>query len=257
MVAVCLVMVFPAALSGAQDSLGEDFSKRPEIEKRLAAAQAELRDLSDADPILRDRLQQLTAICQYHLAATDVLAKARSARDQAAQELNSWHGFPQKPPYSILLLDDVRETLANLESSQSAGEAQIRIFTAEIEAARDKLDAHQQAERRLAETAQSATSPEARAIAARAAKAEQAASRIAAEQVARLNLRLAAQRAELEMFRSKSELANLQLTVSAEEKNRSSVQRPLGAHDRSRENGKDWDPMFDVESAVISDRHDR
>ena len=213
MVAVCLVIVFSAALSNAQDALGGDFSKRPEIEKRLAAAQDELRNASDTDPVLRDRLQQLTAICQYHLAAIDVLAKARSARDQAAQELNSWHGFPQKPPYSILLLDEIRETLANLESSQSAGEAQIRIFTAEIEAARDKLDAHQQAERRLAEAAQSATSPEARESAARAVKAEEVSSRIAAEQVARLNLRLAAQRAELELFRSKSDLAKLQLAA--------------------------------------------
>ena len=60
---------------------------------------------------------------------------------------------------------------------------------------------------------QSATSPEARESAARAVKAEEVSSRIAAEQVARLNLRLASQRAELELFRSKSDLAKLQLAA--------------------------------------------
>jgi potassium-dependent mechanosensitive channel len=211
--AAWMIMTFLTPFSNGQDALGEDFSKRPEIEKRLAAANAELTETADADAELRDRLQQLTAICQYHLAAIDVLAKARTARDQAAQELSSWRGFPQPPPYSILLLDEVRDTLANLESSQSAGDAQVRILNAEIEAARDKLDSHQQGARRLAETAQSAASPEARESAAREAKAEQVSSRIASEQVARLNLRLAAQRAELELFQSKSELAKLQLAA--------------------------------------------
>jgi small-conductance mechanosensitive channel len=211
--AAWMIMAFLIPFSHGQDALGEDFSRRPEIEKRLAAAKAELREVAEADTELRERLQQLTAICQYHLAAIDVLANARTARDQAAQELNSWHGFSQPPPYSILLLDDIRDTLANLESSQSAGNAQIRILNSELEAARDKLDTHQQGARRLAETAQSAASPEARANAAREARAEQVSSRIVSEQVARLNLRLAAQRAELELFQSRSELAKLQLAA--------------------------------------------
>ena len=199
------------ALADAQDALGEAFSKNAEIEKRLAAAQSELRDVADSDPALRDRLQQLTAVCQYHLAATGVLDKARNDREKAAQDLSAWRGFAQPAPYSMLLLDEIRERLAILEISQSASETQIRIFTAEIEASRDKLDAHQQSERRLAEDAQHASSPAARESAARGSKSEQVASRIAAEMVARQTLRLAAQRAELEMFRSQAELAKLQL----------------------------------------------
>jgi small-conductance mechanosensitive channel len=212
-VVAVILMALLTTLSNAQDALGEDFSKRPQIEKRLAAAQGELGKLSDADAVLHDHLQQLTVTCQYHLAAVNVLEKARIARDQAEKDLNAWRGFPQPPPYSILLLDEIRETLANLETSRSAGEAQIRIFTAEIEAARDKLDAHQQTERRFAEAVQSAATPEARESSSRAAKAEEVSSRIAAEQIARINLRLAAQRAELEMFRFKTDLAKLQLAA--------------------------------------------
>ncbi len=194
----------------AQDALSGDLSKRPEIEKRLAAARAEISALpAEADPELREQLQQLEAICQFHLAALDVVTKAQTGRDTAAQALTAWRGFPQPPPYSILVLDEARETLATLAAAQRAGEAQLRIFRSEIEAARDKLDAHQQAERRFMD-ASSAGTPEARQSAERSIKTEQVSSRIAAEAVARLNLRLQSQQAELAMIRSQTELAKLQ-----------------------------------------------
>jgi potassium efflux system protein len=195
----------------AQDALSGDFSKRTEIEKRLAAVRAETSALPpDTDPSLRERFQQLEAICQFHLAALDVVAKAQAGRDDAAQTLTAWRGFPQPPPYSILLLDDVRETLATLAAAQRASEAQLRIFTAEIEAARDKLDSHQQAERKFMDAVSSAGTPAARQSAERSVKIEQVSSRIAAEVVARANLRLQAQQAELDMIRPQTELAKLQ-----------------------------------------------
>lgn len=198
----------------AQDALSGDFSKRPEIEKRLAAVRTETSGLpADADPALRERLQQLEAICEFHLAALDVVAKAQAARDAAAHTLAAWHGLPQPPPYSIMLLDDVRETLASCAAAKRAGEAQLRIFTAEIEGVRDKLDAHQLAERQFMEVATSAGTPDARQSAERSVKTEQVSSRIAAEAVARLNLRLQAQQAELNMIRSQTELATLQIKV--------------------------------------------
>lgn len=194
----------------AQDALSGDFSKRPEIEKRLAAVRAETSALpADADSELRERLQQLEAICQFHLAALDVLAKAQAERDAATQALSAWRGFPQPPPYSILQQDEIRETLASLAAAQRAGETQLRIFRTEIEGARDKLDAHQQAERQFTEAASIATTPEARHSAERSVKSEQVSSRFAAEMVARLNLRLQAQQAELDMIRPQIELATL------------------------------------------------
>ena len=197
----------------AQDALTGEFSARPEIEKRLAAAEAELKGLpSDADPALRETLTVLQAVTQYHLAATEVVKKANDERDKAAKELASWSGFAnQKPPYSILLLDEIRETLAKLETSQNVGETQVRIFTGEIESARDKLAAHQQATRRLAEDAERTESSGISQDATRSLKAEQISSRIAAEQIGRLTLRNEAQKAELDMLRTKSALAERQL----------------------------------------------
>jgi small-conductance mechanosensitive channel len=198
-------------LAGAQDALGGDFSKGTEIQNRLAAAQEELRTAPAADAAFRERLQQLTAACQYHLSATSILEKAKIDQDQASKELKAWSGIPQQAPYSMLLLDEIREKLAILENSQRAGDAQIRIFTAEIESSRDKLDTHQKAERRFTEEANDASSPEIRETSTRKAKIEQVESRIIMELIARQTLRLEAQRVELEIFRSKAGLAKLQL----------------------------------------------
>jgi potassium efflux system protein len=196
----------------AQDSLAGEFSKRPEIEKRLAAVRSEISGLpADADAALRERLLQLEALCQFHLAATDVAAKAQAERESAVQAATAWRGFPQPPPYSILLLDEVRETLATLANSQRAGEAQLRIFAAEIEAARDKLQGFQQAERKSMEAAATGAAPDDRLTAERSVKIERVSSRIAAEEIARATLRHEAQQAELSLIRSKSELAGRQL----------------------------------------------
>lgn len=200
-----------AALA-AQDALSGDFSKPPAIEKRLAEARAELRELpATAEPVLREQLQQLEAICQYHLAAVDVASKAQAARDEAARATAAWNGYPKQTPRTLLLLDEVRERLATVANSRRSGEAQLRIITAQIEGARDRLTEHQQAARRFAEAAAHADTAEARQRATDSVKIEEVASRAAAEGVARLNLRMASQQAEIAMLGSKAELAELQL----------------------------------------------
>jgi hypothetical protein len=104
LLAACLGLL--SVRSAAQDSLAGDFSKRPEIEKRLAAVRSEIGALpADADAALRERLQQLEALCQFHLAATEIAAKARGEHEKAVLIGNEWSGFSQPPPHSILVLD--------------------------------------------------------------------------------------------------------------------------------------------------------
>jgi small-conductance mechanosensitive channel len=195
----------------AQDGPPKEFSAADEIQKRLAAAHAEFQALpSDADPALRDRLQLLEFACQYHLAAIETTTKAKAARDEAAKATTAWRGYSQPPPYSVILLDEVRESLARLAKTRKAAETQHRIFASDLENARNQLVEHQQAERRLLDATSTGT-PEDRLAAQRALQAEQVASRIADEQVARLTLRLEAQQAELDMVLSQIQLAELQL----------------------------------------------
>jgi small-conductance mechanosensitive channel len=211
--AASLLLLTADALRG-EDSLSGDFSKPAEITKRLDDARADLAKLpADADPDLRERLEQLAAVCQFHLAGLDVLAKARAERDKATEAKRSWTGLTEPPPHSILLLDEAREALATLDSSRLAGEAQLRIFTSSAERVRDRLDAHQQAERRALEEAESATNPEDRASAERTVETERVASRIAAEEIGRHKIRVDAQQAELELIASRTDLARLRLVA--------------------------------------------
>jgi len=196
----------------AKDSADGEFSTRPAIEKRLEAARAELRELpADSRTALRERLQALEATCQYHLAAADLLTKAKEESKKAQLAASTWKGFTQKAPYSILLLDDIRESRANHENSQRAAEAQIRIFTAEIEAAHDKLDDHQQAERRLMEVTKNATTTEPGQDTGQAVKIERVSSRAVTEKIAQLRLRIEVQRVGVETARFKMALNDLQL----------------------------------------------
>jgi small-conductance mechanosensitive channel len=209
--AASLLLLTAGTLRG-QDSLSGDFSKPSDITKRLDDARADLAKLpADADPDLRERLEQFAAACQFHLASLDVLAKARAERDKAAEAKRLWNGLTEPPPHSILLLDEVREGQAALESSRRAGEAQLRIFTSQLEGLRDRLDGHQQAERRAQEEAESAATPEDRAAAERAVEAERVASRITAEDIGRQNIRMESQQAELDMIASRLEIAGLRL----------------------------------------------
>ncbi len=196
----------------AQNDTNDGFSKPAEIQKRLAAVRAEVQSLpADAAPELRERLQQLEGVCLVHMNAVSILANAQVERDKTARELSSWHGYPQPPPYSIRLLDEIRESLETIEGNQSAANAQLRIFTSQVEAAHNDLENHQEAGRRHAELAASAGTPEDRQMAERAARIEQASTRVSSEEIARLTLLLAAQRAELVMLNSKYQLADLEL----------------------------------------------
>jgi small-conductance mechanosensitive channel len=209
--AASLLLLTAGALRG-EDSLSGDFSQPAEITKRLEDARAEIAKLpADADPALRERMEQFAAACQFHLASLDVLAKARAERDKAAEAKRLWNGLTEPPPHSILLLDEVREGQAALDSSRRAGEAQLRIFTSQLEGLRDRLDSHQQAERRAQEEAESAATPEDRAAAERAVEAERVASRITAEDIGRQNIRMESQQAELDMIASRLEIAGLRL----------------------------------------------
>lgn len=206
-----LLFLTAATLRG-QDSLSGDFSKPADITKRLEAVRADLAKLpADADADPRERMEQFAAACQFHLASLDVLAKARAERDKAAEAKRSWNGLTEPPPHSILLLDEIRESQAALESSRRAGEAQLRIFTSQLEGLRDRLDTHQQAERRAKENAESAATPQDRATAERAVEAERVASRITAEDIGRQNIRMESQQAELDMIASRLEIAGLRL----------------------------------------------
>ncbi len=196
----------------AKDLATESFSERPEIEKRLAAASAELKELPDgAEPALRERLEQLAASCQYHLAAVDLLTASRNAYAKTKEAVSAWQGFPQQAPYSLLLRDEIRESLAVLENSQRTSAALCRMFEAEVEELGDQLSSHQQAERRAEEVAKQATDPESKHDTEHTLKMENLSARLIAEKIGRRQMRVSNERVALDTIAAKQDRATRQL----------------------------------------------
>jgi len=192
---------------------GADFSGRREIEMRLESARTELSELSEGASVLRERYQQLEAACQFHLAAVDYLSEATKNEAKARSEVSAWNGFPQPPPYSVLLVDDLRETLANLAASRLATETQVRIFKVEVEELGDQLSDHRQAERRFMEAAEEATDPAALQSNRHSVKLKGLSARTIMEEIARREVRIATLRSVLNTIAVKEELADRKLAA--------------------------------------------
>lgn len=206
-------LLFAAGLAMTSARAADDgFSDPKEIEKRLSAARAELAALpSDADPEVSEALQSIVASREYHQSSIGVLAAMRDQLAQAKAENSSWKGFASPPPYSVRLLDEVRESIATLESSKRISEAQIRIFKREIEAFEELRSTHLQTERRLMEAVDAGKSVAIKTHDSRIAQIEILKARLLAEKIGRRKIQAATLEVQLATTTSRKELAERKL----------------------------------------------
>lgn len=206
-------LLFAAGLAMTSARAADDgFSDPKEIEKRLSAARAELAALpSDADPEVSEALQSIVASREYHQSSIGVLAAMRDQLAQAKAENSSWKGFASPPPYSVRLLDEVRESIATLESSKRISEAQIRIFKREIEAFEELRSTHLQTERRLMEAVDAGKSVAIKTRGSRIAQIEILKARLLAEKIGRRKIQAATLEVQLATTTSRKELAERKL----------------------------------------------
>jgi small-conductance mechanosensitive channel len=197
-----------------EKSANAGFSSSEAIAERLEAVRRELAvPPGSAEPALRERLDRLEALIEYHRSMRELLATAEDQLAKVKQESTAWSGFPQPPPFSILLLDEVRDSLATARNEQDISRTQIGMLNAELEAARDSLDGHQQAERRLLELAERESDPTAAANARRQARVENIEGRIVAEKIGRGQLALSIMQARIATAAARIELAGRQLKL--------------------------------------------
>lgn len=180
----------------ASSVIDTDFSNKQSIEQRLAAAVAEEKSLSpDADPVLRERLQELEAICRYHLSSLDILNKTRTLRDSETKALADWSAPVLKDPYTLLQWDDARRQYTELRKALDVSQVQLRLVKNELDAAQYKLDQQQKSTRRTSEFGN-----------ALSVTVDQVLTRIAAENAGRLSVRVQTLEAEITMVQAKVDL---------------------------------------------------
>jgi potassium-dependent mechanosensitive channel len=110
----------------------------------------------------RSGLQRLVRTYQLHLDDLAALAASGLRQKELTETLQSWTGFTDPPPYSVLLVDDLRNSIqsfhADIKTAQVAQDV-ARTFVAEVQAIGKETDEEL---RRLAEQLESASDSGAR-----------------------------------------------------------------------------------------------
>lgn len=99
----------------------------------------------------RNALSQLVLALEAQLRAIDEKQSVRAARQEAERAGQEWAGFDTQPPYSILLVDDLHETVGSARIRLNALTAQRVIAEREAERARDQAQRSEAALRRARE----------------------------------------------------------------------------------------------------------
>jgi potassium-dependent mechanosensitive channel len=176
--AVLLLIGFAIGPSSARVTNSSPATEEPlvaELEERLAQTKALLSEAeaSDQAPLSagvteQDRvtrrflLQQLVRTYQSHLFFLAEIDSAKARRDERTREMKSWRGFSGGPPYSLLLIDSLREAVNAQDLQLKATGAKKQFVQASADNQRGALNSHEKNIRRLNESLESATDPTAR-----------------------------------------------------------------------------------------------
>lgn len=131
------------------------------LKKQLADANAERTREVDPPPPgispaevsdLRDARNLLATVTEVQLRSLEELDKARAAREAAETAARNWRGFDDKPPYSILMVDELRDAadalrvrIDAMERSQAHLRTELDRYVAEARRGEESLRRAQEA----------------------------------------------------------------------------------------------------------------
>ncbi len=210
------VTATPAVVSA--EAIG---ARRGEVAAEIDRLRAERASApQEAQPYLDDETELLERISLRYgqqLAAMEEVDALQAARERGKQELQTLReqGMKEKPPYSLIALDEASD---DLDAQVRRGET----LEASVEAAEASLDqanvlyAQREAERRQAkEAAEAASEPAAAPAAQKALRLSQLRSRAAAELVALRLLELKRERLARQVQKSHTTLLNERVATMA------------------------------------------
>jgi len=150
------------------DAVETTEQQRTRIAKLLTDAQAESERAAEPPPGIdpreasdfRDAQFRLVTAYDIQLRALDEIERVRKARKDAEAREADWHGFDSPPPYSILLLDDLRDQEAAARDRIDVLEGELAQLRLDGARAEEDLKHAQEAQRRADEALALATAPE-------------------------------------------------------------------------------------------------
>src|SRR5215471_18393698 len=143
--------------------------RRARIVKLLDEARAESERATDTPPPgidpreasdFRDAQFRLIAAYDIQLRGLEESERALAARKDAEAREHDWHSFDSPPPYSILMVDDLRDQEAATRDRIAVLEGEVGQIRIDSQRAQDELKRAEEATRRADEALASAATPE-------------------------------------------------------------------------------------------------
>jgi small-conductance mechanosensitive channel len=194
------------------------------VGKALAAAQADFQRLSGdtlapgaSQEELLERnhlLGHLVDTLTRHRSALERQAEVRLRAEEQQKEAQSWNGFAQSPPYSLLLADQLREALETATVEVSAAAARKAMISEEAEEAEKLFKAAEVDLRQSEERISSENTSEGRNRQTWLRDLARLRSRVAAEDVAEAQVQTAVAETEEAMKRDEARLLEAQGLVA-------------------------------------------
>jgi potassium efflux system protein len=118
--------------------------------EQLEKVRTELSQTDAADPSLRrTSLLRLAQLHEQEISYTAELESFKAQRAEVARETAAWKGFSEPPPYSVALMDTLRETIQVERAEIATGESALTILQRLIEDNRAALKESEEKIRRL------------------------------------------------------------------------------------------------------------
>jgi small-conductance mechanosensitive channel len=140
--------------------------KKAETERNLALADS--HGISQKDAIERNRLLDgLVTRLNSQLSLIDEREELRRTRTAAEQRASSWAGFPEPPPYSILMVDELIGSLLTARAKAKGLSTNQELIAQQVSQFRESAEHTREMERQAAEDLERSQSPVERLAASR------------------------------------------------------------------------------------------
>jgi potassium efflux system protein len=107
----------------------------------------------------RSLLQQLVHTYERHLDDLSKLARARHQRQETERQSREWQGFSDPPPYSVLMVDDLRHAARSMALTIQGIQSRLSMTHGLLDAARHTLSQSQEEARQAAERVEGVQDP--------------------------------------------------------------------------------------------------
>ncbi len=100
-------------------------------------------------------LRWLIRMYQNHITLLEELESVRKRQDDVRREASSWPGFKEKPPYSILLADNIRDSIQSANAKLESSKLSVALVEKLLDELRDELKGYETKIRQTSEKMES------------------------------------------------------------------------------------------------------